>query len=61
MGVLSGQCCANKKAMRWLRSAQNAHSLAWYRCVGNSALASYFIHGIQFMLLLLLLVVVVCA
>ena len=59
MGVLSGQCCANKKAMRWLRSAQNAHPLAWYRCVGNSALAlaSCFTHGIQFLLLL----VVVCA
>ena len=57
MGVLSGQCCANKNAMRWLRSAQNAHSLAWYRCVSNSALASCFTHGIQF----LLLVVVVCA
>ena len=60
MGVLSGQCCANKNAMRWLRSAQNAHSFAWYRCVNNSAMTSYFIHGIQSMLLLLLLVVV-CA
>ena len=57
MGVLSGQCCANKKAMRWPRSAQNAHSLPWYRFMGNSALASCFTHGIQFLLLL----VVVCA